>query len=239
MTQMKRLREKIQKGIKPLVALIVLSMFCSCASILSGRKQKVNITSYPSGARIYVNGKDQGVITPSTVKLPRKKSVNLVFQKLGYEDGALEQNASFNFTALGNILLGGIPGFLVDWGTGAIYKYPGNINYTFQPPATQPTTVLVAPEIEPRVVSNEVSEENVLESIIIRWYFDSNPQGVRLFWRVISSVPDEVKNTNELYLAPTPYEETRSFNIIGLTYENSKNVTIEIKARKAGYMDQV
>ena len=237
---MKKLREKIQKGIKPLVALTIISMFCSCASILSGRKQNVHITSYPSGARIYVNGKDQGAITPSTVKLPRKKKVNLVFQKQGYEDGVMEQGASFNFTSLGNIVLGGIPGFLIDWGTGAIYKYPKNISYTFQKPSTQPTPpLLAAPETTPPLATPEAPEEPVLENIIIRWYFDSYPQGVRLYWRVISSVPEEVKNTNELYLAPTPYEETRSFNIMGLTYENSKNVTIEIKARKAGYMDQV
>lgn len=237
---MKKLRGKIQKGIKPLIALIVISMFCSCASILSGRKQKVNITSYPSGARIYVNGKDQGVITPSTIKLPRKKSVSLVFQKSGYEDGTLEQGSSFNFATLGNILLGGIPGFLIDWGTGAIYKYPSNINYNFQTPTTpQLGPVAATPVVETQPVSRESAGRTVLEQTIIRWYFDSYPQGVRLYWRVISSVPEEVKNTNELYLAPTPYEETRSFNIVGLTYENSNNVTIEIRARKAGYMDQV
>lgn len=78
-----------------------------------------------------------------------------------------------------------------------------------------------------------------MERTIIRWAFDSYPQGARLYWRVISSVPDEVKNTNELYLAPTPYEETRSFNILGLTYENSRDVIIEVKAKKNGYMDQV
>ena len=46
-------------------------------------------------------------------------------------------------------------------------------------------------------------------------------------------------NTNETYLTTTPYEETRSFNIIGLTYDNSRDVTIEIKASKRGYEDQV
>ena len=56
---------------------------------------------------------------------------------------------------------------------------------------------------------------------------------------MISSVPAEVKNTNELYLMTTPYEETRSFNILGLTYENSRDVQIEIKITKKGYMDQV
>jgi len=52
-------------------------------------------------------------------------------------------------------------------------------------------------------------------------------------------VPAEVKNTNETYLMTTPYEETRSFNILGLTYENSRNVVIEVKISKRGYEDQV
>ena len=56
---------------------------------------------------------------------------------------------------------------------------------------------------------------------------------------MISSVPNEVKNTNETYLTTTPLEETRGFNIQGLTYKNSRDVTIEIKVSKRGFEDQV
>ena len=52
-------------------------------------------------------------------------------------------------------------------------------------------------------------------------------------------MPAEVKNTNETYLTTTPLEETRSFNIQGLTYNNSRDVTVEIKVSKRGYEDQV
>lgn len=77
-----------------------------------------------------------------------------------------------------------------------------------------------------------------MERTIIRWFFESDPKGARIYWRIISSVPDEVKNTNELYLGNTPFEETRSFNIIGLTEENARDIQIEIKVRRKGYMDQ-
>ena len=40
-------------------------------------------------------------------------------------------------------------------------------------------------------------------------------------------------------MTTTPYEETRGFNILGLTYENSRDVVIEIKVTKRGYEDQV
>ena len=74
---------------------------------------------------------------------------------------------------------------------------------------------------------------------MIRWYFDSDPSGARIYWRVVSSIPAVVKNTNETYLMTTPFEETRSFNILGLTYENARDVQIEIKVSKKGYEDQV
>lgn len=77
------------------------------------------------------------------------------------------------------------------------------------------------------------------DQVIIRWMIDSDPQGARIFYRVISSIPDEVKNTNESYMLTTPFEETRAFNILGLTYENSMNVQVEIKLMKSGYYSQV
>lgn len=88
-------------------------------------------------------------------------------------------------------------------------------------------------------VSRDNPGESKLEKTIIRWMIDSDPQGARIFWRVISSIPEEVKNTNESYLLTTPYEETRSFNILGLTYENSRDVQIEIKLMKPGFHTQV
>ena len=102
-------------------------------------------------------------------------------------------------------------------------------------------------ELDPTIMAGEatkmVSRDNpgqtALESTIIRWYFDSDPRGARIYWRVISSIPAIVKNTNELYLMTTPFEETRAFNILGLTYENSKDVQIEIKVSKKGYEDQI
>lgn len=221
-----------------LILILFISIITSCASIISGRKQKVNINTYPSGAKVFVEGKDQGVITPSTIKLRRKKQINITFQKEGYNDGNIIQNGSFNGATIGNILLGGIPGFLVDWGTGAIYKYPKEITYTLQPSSNIDDPTVTNNEYN-NMVSRDTPGSTALEKTIIRWYFDSAPQGARLYWRIISSIPNIVKNTNELYLAPTPYEETRSFNILGLTYENSKDVTIEIRVRKAGYFDQV
>ena len=93
-------------------------------------------------------------------------------------------------------------------------------------------------ETNKEVVTRESAGKTSLEKAVIRWYFESQPQGARIFWRVISSVPEEVKNTNENWLGNTPFEETRSFNILGLTYDNANDVQIEIKVRRQGYLDQ-
>lgn len=103
------------------------------------------------------------------------------------------------------------------------------------------TQWIVKPQSQPQqtqAVSRKSPGTTELEKTVIRWFFDSEPRGARVFWRVVSSVPDEVKNTNETYLGATPYEETRSFNILGLTYENSRDVVIEVRVARKGYVDQ-
>lgn len=76
-----------------------------------------------------------------------------------------------------------------------------------------------------------------LESMVIRWYIDSSPKGADVSVRVISSTP-EVLNTNSNYVGSTPHETTETFDIKGLTYNNSGNVQIEVVCEKAGYITQ-
>lgn len=76
-----------------------------------------------------------------------------------------------------------------------------------------------------------------LESTVINWMVESSPRGADVYWRIVSSTPD-VKNTNSKYLGSTPYESTETFDIIGLTYNNSGNVQIEVTCEKNGYVTQ-
>ncbi len=76
-----------------------------------------------------------------------------------------------------------------------------------------------------------------LEHTVIRWNIVSRPQGADVSWRVISSTPD-VQNTNSNYVGNTPYESTESFDIKGLTYNNSGNVQIEVTCERSGYLPQ-
>lgn len=81
------------------------------------------------------------------------------------------------------------------------------------------------------------SGNTALESTVIRWFIGSRPQGADVSWRVVSSTPD-VKNTNSNYVGSTPYESTESFDIKGLTYNNSDNVQIEVTCERPDYLPQ-
>ncbi|WP_294600702.1 hypothetical protein [uncultured Rikenella sp.] len=76
-----------------------------------------------------------------------------------------------------------------------------------------------------------------LESTVIRWYIDSSPKGADVSLRIVSSTP-EVKNTNQNFVGSTPYETTETFDVKGLTFNNSGNVQVEVVCEKAGYITQ-
>ena len=76
-----------------------------------------------------------------------------------------------------------------------------------------------------------------LERLTIHWNINTRPQGADCYWRVKSSTP-EVKNQNEKYLAPSPYESTETYDIKGLSRENAGDVQVEIRCTKSGYLDQ-
>lgn len=219
-------------------------MVSSCATILSGTRAKVWLTNdnVREPVNIAVDNKYYDNVTlPYRVKVKRGyKDSEVKISSHSYQPFSMSIDKVFNATYIANILCP--VGFIIDAATGAMMR----------PSQKQYYVNLIKREDEARkyVIFNNVSipnnyvekpkEDKIrVEDIIIRWSIDSEPRGARVFWRVVSSVPNEVKNTNELYLGSTPFEETRSFNILGLTYENAHNVQIEIKITKDGFIDQV
>lgn len=122
----------------------------------------------------------------------------------------------------------GVPGIVFD------FRVEANL-----PPYPQINQDTVLAELSMNPTPSNSSSDDDISSTIIRWYFDSDPRGARIFYRIISQVPKEVKNTNESYMTTTPLEETKALNIPGLTYENSNDVVMEIKVTKRGYEEQI
>jgi len=195
----------------------------SCATIFSGSRQQVSFNSDPPGAVVKVKGEAVGM-TPMVANIKRASNRQVTFTREGFEPAQVQLKGNFNPTVLWNILWLPIPMFGVDYATGAAWRY-NNHN--------------VFVNLRPTAVTRDAPGATELDRTVIRWRFDTDPRGARISWRVISSVPEVVKNTNETYLSTTPFEETRAFDILGLTYENSNNVVIEIKVERRGYYEQV
>lgn len=187
----------------------------------NAKDYQITLRSDPDGARVYLNGQLVAETTPAILTMPEKSAkMNMIFkfEKEGYESKSLSVSFDKKQLKQGAVVYG-------------VMRPDKNRQSSADPTLTDA-------QLSQRVDRNNAGSTD-MERTIIRWFFDSDPRGARIYYRVISSVPNEVKNTNETYLTTTPYEETRGFNILGLTYDNSRDITIEIKMSKRGYEDQV
>ncbi|MCF0195749.1 MAG: hypothetical protein HUK03_00610 [Bacteroidaceae bacterium] len=220
-----------------LLCLIIMGA-TSCASILTKRNKDVTFKGIPHTELYYSNSKigEIGESGFATVSMRKKGGkVNVTAKLDGYEDYTVKVPKKLAGISILNIL-NYFLGFGIDALTGKLMTFKDEVvDVTVKSAINQGQS---GTEVTPDVVSRENAGETNMERAIVRWNIESDPAGARIFWRVISSVPDEVRNTNETYLSTTPYEETRSFNIIGLTYENARDVTIEIRLKRKGYNDQ-
>jgi len=117
-------------------ALIVFCLaifYFSCASIIHGTKQSITINSTPTQAVFEVKTEGGAIVfhgyTPATVSLDRKNAYDVTIYLDGYQPASLHISKNFDPIFLGNILLGGIIGMVVDYAKGAMYKLsPETIN---------------------------------------------------------------------------------------------------------------
>lgn len=206
-----------------LVILAVLSMPLQA----EGKDIEITVHCEQGDCKVFLNGNLVATETPTIIHVSKKMAKSTMifkFVKEGYEEKGMVINYSKHELANKPI----------------VYCSLKKKNAVIHKPVTK---VKNDPTVTMEQSKQQVSRDNAgatdMESTILRWFFDSDPRGARIYWRVISSVPTEVKNTNETYLTTTPLEEKRGFNIQGLTYKNSRDVTIEIKVSKRGYEDQV
>lgn len=116
------------KIIKSLLPLLLISTVVGCASIAGENTRKVQVSSYPAGASIYVDNKQYGT-TPAVINLPTYiyggKAVTL--KKPGFREQTLQVNTKFQPVALLDLLVW--PTFVVDGIAGNLVKIaPEDLN---------------------------------------------------------------------------------------------------------------
>lgn len=100
---------------------LTIVLLSSCATIISGSRQTVKISSEPSYATVYINEIEVGK-TPLEKSLKRNQEYNVIIKLDGYQPYETLISKKFNAWYLGNILLGGVIGLVIDPITGAMHK---------------------------------------------------------------------------------------------------------------------
>ncbi len=129
------------------VALVALVNASGCATIVSGTTDKLKIDSTPSGATVTVDAVERGQ-TPLELDLKRGTPHIIVFKKSGYEDNTVVTTNTLNGWLLGNILLGGLIGLIVDFSTDAGNDIsPNHVTQALTPAASKlPTSNTASPQ---------------------------------------------------------------------------------------------
>jgi len=139
-----------------LAVLALVAFLPGCATVLKGTNDTVALDTVPPGANCTVdrNGERVGEVpaTPGTVRLSKSRhELQVTCSREGYQTARTVTHPRFNGATFFNILLGGIPGMVVDIASGANNTYPPQVRVGMveNPAAPRPAPVAAAPEPNP------------------------------------------------------------------------------------------
>ena len=117
------------KWIGRLGLLMMLGLLTNCAAVTTGTDQDVEITSDPEGAKCTVTQSDTNVghvkATPEMIHVDKSWSDLVVTcDKEGFDTSVENVASKTQGATLGNILIGGGIGLIIDAGSGAMRYYP-------------------------------------------------------------------------------------------------------------------
>ena len=101
-------------------------MFCSCATILTGTTQKINIKSVgKQNVKFSIEGKTY--TTPAIVEIKKggDKIITILDEECIQRQVLVKKN--FNPAVLGNLISGGVVGLTTDYVSGAIWEYESDV----------------------------------------------------------------------------------------------------------------
>ncbi len=123
----------MKKFLSVTLAVAIMSLQTGCASIISGKHQDIYIRSNPLGADVLIDGTPAGK-TPVTTEVKRKRRHEIKITKEGYVEEIRLTKKGYNWWNVGNLVLGGIIGIMIDFATGAVYSVsPDEVNVALSP----------------------------------------------------------------------------------------------------------
>ncbi len=136
-------------------------MTSACATITTGTSHTMTVTTEPPGAACILarDGATVGAVNPTPGSVTISKSTRdlaVTCTRDGYAPAVQSVSASFQPATLGNLLLGGVVGIIVDASSGAANRYPDAVALSLQPvpaplpPPLPPMTMEPIPDPPPR-----------------------------------------------------------------------------------------
>jgi len=120
-----------------------------CASIVKGSSETIAISTVPANHAVCTLSNPRGkwrVSTPGRVKVKRSEDdMDVTCQAPGYADATGTISSDFETWALGNVLIGGLVGLVVDWSTGAVNRYEHRFEVPMSPAEGVPPMYLNIP----------------------------------------------------------------------------------------------
>lgn len=109
------------------VAVGMVALLSGCATIMGGgSSQAVRVEATPAGATFTVKSSSglqmASGTAPQAVRLPRKNEYQIDFTVPGYQPQSAVLTRGSNGWIWGNLLIGWIVGFAIDFATGSAYK---------------------------------------------------------------------------------------------------------------------
>ena len=129
---------------------LICAMLAGCASIIDGEDQQVSVatTSHaqPVSGQSCVLRNTRGmwtVVSPGTTKIRRADdALRVRCEAPGYAPRGTQVESGVNGMVFGNILIGGLVGYLVDRSSGAAFQYPEQIAIEMGEPTAGAAPVL-------------------------------------------------------------------------------------------------
>lgn len=144
------------RSLRPALLLLAAGGLSGCATIIEGTSQEITVKTDPIGAHcaLYREGVRLGDIpsTPGVLTIKKTgKDIAVACVKPGFKMLTLRDKSDLDAATVGNVLIGGLVGVVVDAASGANNKYTSPVVVTLQAndpgaaDASLPTT-LATPE---------------------------------------------------------------------------------------------
>ena len=115
-----------------MLALALTLPLSSCASIITGSSDSVEVRSSPTGAAFVTNTGHRGT-TPATITIPDDISLQVSYTMDGYKDVTITLPPRMSGWFLANLIIGGIIGIIIDLASGNWRVHDGEVTAVLTP----------------------------------------------------------------------------------------------------------